>query len=126
MAVKTEGKYVRDVVRWEVHEDYCRALITLDKNVATEIGTPLDLNGSNGNAGLIANGSEANADAIALEKHTAVADATSTIQALVRGPAIVDGDQLALEANVTKSELVAPLQALGIQIRSEPVKYNET
>jgi hypothetical protein len=116
----TEGRRVDDVVRMELPQAYCREVITLDKAVAAKIGSPLDLDGSNGNGGLIANGAEANADAIALENVTAPADATAKCLALVRGPAIVDGDQLELAADVTKAELKAPLKAIGIMLRDEP------
>jgi hypothetical protein len=122
MASDTIGKKIGDFLRYELPHEYCRARITVAKSQTVVIGAVLDRDGAT-QASPIANGSEANADAIALEDCTTGAGATGTVLALVRGPAIIDGDQLVLAANVTVAELVAPLLALGILVRTEPTIY---
>ena len=124
MASDTEAVRLSDVVKYEADPTYTRERIYVDKDISVVIGEPLDRNGHASGppavASKIANGSEANADAISLEAH-ATASADYQILALVRGPAVVDGDQLTLQTSVTVAEMQTNLLAnIDVVVQTDP------
>jgi len=120
MASETNTKKIGDLVLREFDSNYCRKVILLGNSVTTKIGTPLDQNGGSGGASLITNGNEANVDAVALEAVVSGAAANEPCLCLVRGPAIINGDELELETSVTVAEIKSVLDAAGILVQEEP------
>lgn len=117
----TEGKTIGDVVRYQLPHGFCCEIVTLEDAEQVYVGSPLDKTGGGGGGAIkITNGNEANADAISLEAKTDAGSGTDTVLALVRGPAIVNADQLTLETSVTKAELLSVFEALNILLRDEP------
>lgn len=121
----TEGKRLDDLLIAEtmVQQGYCRAMIPLGESVSCVIGTPLDQNGGTGGASLITNGNEANTDAIALEAGASTGVGNNPlVMALVRGPAVINGTQLALQASVTIAEIRTVLAGWNapVKVLEEP------
>ncbi len=118
----SEGVRLGDVVKYETPFLFCRETLTIAQDAgatdALVIGELLEDNGAGAEV-VVANG--ANCHAILMEDVTAATLIAGTSQALclVRGPAVVDVDQV----NCLTAELVAAvvaLAALGIMVREEP------
>lgn len=118
----TEGVRFGDVVKYETPFLYCRERLTIAQDAgataALVIGECLEDNGGGEEVPVTVG---ANCHAILIEDVTAATLIAGTSQAmcLVRGPAVVDVDQL----NCAAAELVAAvvaLTALGIMVREEP------
>ncbi len=124
MSALVKGLTVGEVVKFELPLNYNRESITLKQNqIATadlEIGTVLKY--ASGWEPVVS-GSESSAAAILLEKvskESLAAVGGVKALALVRGPAIVDKDNLSVKVVA----VVAALEALGIICRAEPTKQS--
>ena len=124
MSALVKGLTVGEVVKFELPLNYNRESITLKQNqIATadlEIGTVLKY--ASGWEPVVS-GSESSAAAILLEKvskESLAAVGGVKALALVRGPAIVDKDNLSVKVDA----VVAALKALGIICRAEPTKQS--
>lgn len=121
MTTYSEQVYLGDVVKFELPMHFCRKVETIKlqagATVAPVIGECLEPDGVKKK--IVAVGG--NCDSILLENIT-LADHKAADQkcvCLIRGPAIVDTDQLACNAD-QKATAVAALLVLGILVRSEP------
>lgn len=136
--VQTEGKKRGDLVRWMVDENrgiYC----TVDATIKNTLGSIATLSAPLGmplkyvtdHFELLASGEESLCAGLLLEENpiAALADAATTAQKyciLVRGPAVIDKDQLptadgaATPVNYTMADLLAALVAMGIIYHLEP------
>lgn len=126
MSALEKGLTVGEVVKFELPLNYNRETITLaqdtDADADLEIGTVLEK--SSGKWIPVATAS--NAAAILLEKVSKESIAAADVEALalVRGPAIVDKDNLSVAKGVNLDAVVAALEALGIICRAEPTKQS--
>ncbi|HOM61919.1 MAG TPA: head decoration protein [Anaerohalosphaeraceae bacterium] len=124
MSALVKGLTVGEVVKFELPLNYNRESITLKQNqnatADLEIGTVLKY--ASGWEPVVS-GSESSAAAILLEKvskESLAAVGGVKALALVRGPAIVDKDNLSVKVVA----VVAALEALGIICRAEPTKQS--
>lgn len=94
MTVLTEGARPSDAVIAEFDPRYCRETITISNGtggaLTYEVNEVLEASGAN----FVKNATD-KGDAILLEEITVGAGSTGTAPAIVRGPAIVNADQLA-------------------------------
>jgi len=111
MASDSEAKRRGDLLKWCVNPEYCieTHLTKAATSASFEVGSPVD--DSTGDI-LITNSNEANVEGICLTNVEATGG--EKIQVLVRGPAIIDENELHLESDVTAAELEATLNGLGI------------
>jgi len=128
MSALVKGLTVGEVVKFELPLNYNRESITLKRNQSAtadlEIGTVLKY--ASGWEPVVS-GSESSAAAILLEKvskESLAAVGGVKALALVRGPAIVDKDNLSVAEGVDLDAVVAALEALGIICRAEPTKQS--
>jgi len=125
MSALEKGLTVGEVVKFELPLNYNRETITLaqdtDADADLEIGTVLEK--SSGKWIPVATAS--NAAAILLEKVSKESIAAADVEALalVRGPAIVDKDNLYV-GDATLADVATALEALGIICRAEPTKQS--
>jgi len=123
MATLNEGLTIGDVLKAELEtpRNYCREVCVLAQDEAAEddleIGQALETD--TGQKIVLATG--ANADSILLEKVTAEDLAADDVSALclVRGPAVVDGNNLTI-ANGEETDALAALKGLGILNSASP------
>ncbi len=127
MSALEKGLTVGEVVKFELPLNYNRETITLaqdtDADADLEIGTVLEK--SSGKWIPVATASSA--AAILLEKvskESLAAVGGVKALALVRGPAIVDKDNLSVAEGAGLAAVVAALEALGIICRAEPTKQS--
>lgn len=114
-----ESAEIQQLVKHEYPYGYCRKYVELAASIAVEVGTILDEDGgASSKAGLVTNTNEANADLICLEARTT--SESRFVQCLFRGPAVINGDMLQLETDVTRTEVDPVLEALGIAVYDEP------
>jgi len=120
MAEQTENIRLGAVSKWEVPLGYCREVLTIKQDGAATEGLPVGqiLEDDSGEV-VCTTGS--NADAILLERVEldVLTDGSCSRVCLVRGPAVVDSDQLTIDS-AQKSDALAALAALGIQAYDEP------
>lgn len=126
MSALEKGLTIGEVVKFELPLNYNREAITFVKNTGAtadlEIGTVLETDATYGWK-VVA--TPANAKAILLEKvpvEKLVADNVKAL-ALMRGPAIVDKDNLYV-GNANRDSVATALTALGIICRAEPTKQS--
>jgi len=122
MTTIVEKKVISDVLKWEVGEGYlfCREKhVVLDGEVLA-IGTVCET----ATGKKIQATTAGNADSICLENDIAPVGADGSAVFLVRGPCIINEDQLDYNS-LTKATVDAALAAFGILVRSEPVKSSQ-
>lgn len=116
-----EGVNIGDVVKMELQYNYCREAEVLAQDLAAEdelpVGQVLEPSGTD----LVVCTTGSLASAVLLRKTTAAALVAGDVPVacLVRGPAILDVDQLTIVADEL-DDAVAALLALAIVCRSEP------
>ena len=119
----TEGKYIGDVLKFELHKLYNRETVTLDEGQSVEIGSVLGIVTATGEYAAYDNGAATGveiAKAIALEAVDATAGPLP-IAVLARGAAVVSKDDLVFlgtQDDTAKDAAYADLEALDIVIRT--------
>ena len=125
MTILTEGRHAGGFITWEAFRDYCREVITIATGGANPVLEPGTVLGK-----ITASGKYAAHDPAALDgTETAIAvlwgkaDATAAdvdAVVLLRGPAIVNGNDLVFTGALTAPEITAAhtaLAAVGILTR---------
>jgi len=116
-----EAKTVGDIVKYETPFDYGRKVITIKQVAAATAGLPIGQLLEDAATKAVAVATGADCDAVLLEE-VALADLkagdTSRV-ALVKGPAVIDADNVTVAA-AQKDAALAALSALGIVSRVGP------
>lgn len=112
----TEGKYPSDWLKYEVNPDYCREELTIKSGENLASGTVIALD--NGGSDYVAFEDDTDTPAIGVLVYAVDAtDAAKTGVVIVRGPVIVNKNQLTWHDDNDATDItngLADLKALGI------------
>ena len=112
MAQLTDTDATGEWLKWMIERRFCCAPMAL-KAATVQTIVPGDMLEDDTGLIIVANGTEADVIAIAMESIVAVGG--EKILCLVRGPAIIDSDMINYAASVTWAEVSAALAALDIR-----------
>ena len=129
MVTKTEALVIGDVLVWEADRKYCVEEWLIENAVASEVtfvvGVTLEP-GTSATTQKIPCGTAANADSILLEKVTVAASSNSSLASvLIRGPAVVNGDNLDYNSQTVATVDAALLDEL-ILVKTGPTYTADT
>jgi hypothetical protein len=123
---QTEKKHISDIVKFMIDPRYCIEKVTFAANggatAGLNCGQVLEASTTN----KIACTTEASADSVLLENITlAEAIAGCSKIAIVRGPALINTDELTHTDSTAAAAALAALAALGIRAVTEPTYTQE-
>lgn len=116
-----EKKRLDDVLFWEANPVYCRSQARFENDTgataAFKKGTVLEFDTNHYQP---ADGTSG--DAILLEDVASLADGSGVdnVAMLVRGPAIVNQDELEWDSGATQATVITDLASIGIQVIRQP------